>query len=282
MKIIWCAVLYLFSLQLGFSQHDGTRDSVRLIARGDFEKVPKTLLKKPYGGDAEILFVEMLALLGQDQAQAALAKAREAVDAGLPFERLLLGYTMDTETGAADALGALHELKEFQSWKTELKPKEILHGPMLGNVQHDRASIWFRTEGKATVSLHLASGPEGDVFEVVGKARPKGSQDRTAVIDISDLLADTEYRYYLATDSGEKTPVHRFRTAPAKGSAGKFSIGFGGGAGFVDKWEYMWDTIRAKAPDAFLMLGDNVYIDDPEHQLTHHYCYYLRQARPEW
>lgn len=30
------------------------------------------------------------------------------------------------------------------------------------------------------------------------------------------------------------------------------------------------------------MLGDNVYIDDPTHQLTSDYCYYRRQSRPEW
>jgi alkaline phosphatase D len=30
------------------------------------------------------------------------------------------------------------------------------------------------------------------------------------------------------------------------------------------------------------LLGDNVYIDDPEHTLTQHYCYYRRHSRPEW
>jgi alkaline phosphatase D len=30
------------------------------------------------------------------------------------------------------------------------------------------------------------------------------------------------------------------------------------------------------------MLGDNVYIDQPEHSLCQHYCYYRRQSRPEW
>jgi len=44
----------------------------------------------------------------------------------------------------------------------------------------------------------------------------------------------------------------------------------------------MWDTIGSHHPSALLMLGDNVYIDDPEHLLTHHYCYSRRQSRPEW
>ena len=44
----------------------------------------------------------------------------------------------------------------------------------------------------------------------------------------------------------------------------QFTIVFGGGAGYVPKNERVWDTIRAIDPRALLLLGDNVYIDDPE------------------
>jgi alkaline phosphatase D len=57
---------------------------------------------------------------------------------------------------------------------------------------------------------------------------------------------------------------------------------FGGGAGFTPKYERMWSTIESHRPDALFMLGDNVYIDDPTHSLTHHYCYYRRQSQPQW
>ena len=62
----------------------------------------------------------------------------------------------------------------------------------------------------------------------------------------------------------------------------KFTIAFGGGAGYVPPHERMWDTIGAIDPRALLLLGDNVYIDDPktpEMQLFH---YYRRQSQPEW
>ena len=62
----------------------------------------------------------------------------------------------------------------------------------------------------------------------------------------------------------------------------KFTIAFGGGAGYVPKNERIWDTIGAIDPRALLLLGDNVYIDDPatpEMQLFH---YYRRQSQPEW
>ncbi|SVC85046.1 uncharacterized protein METZ01_LOCUS337900, partial [marine metagenome] len=64
--------------------------------------------------------------------------------------------------------------------------------------------------------------------------------------------------------------------------ADKFTIAFGGGAGYVPSNERMWDTIGVIDPRALLLLGDNVYIDDPktpEMQLFH---YYRRQSQPEW
>lgn len=62
----------------------------------------------------------------------------------------------------------------------------------------------------------------------------------------------------------------------------KFTIAFGGGAGYVPENERVWNTIDAIDPRAVLLLGDNVYIDDPktpEMQLFH---YYRRQSQPEW
>ena len=62
----------------------------------------------------------------------------------------------------------------------------------------------------------------------------------------------------------------------------KFTIGFGGGSGYVPENERMWDTIGAIAPRALLLLGDNVYIDDPETPEMQLFHYYRRQSQPEW
>ena len=62
----------------------------------------------------------------------------------------------------------------------------------------------------------------------------------------------------------------------------RFTIAFGGGAGYVPENERIWDTIGKIEPRALILLGDNVYIDDPmtpEMQLFH---YYRRQSQPEW
>lgn len=62
----------------------------------------------------------------------------------------------------------------------------------------------------------------------------------------------------------------------------RFTIAFGGGAGYVPENERMWDTIRAIDPRALLLLGDNVYIDDPETPAMQLFHYYRRQSQPEW
>ena len=46
--------------------------------------------------------------------------------------------------------------------------------------------------------------------------------------------------------------------------------------------ERMWNTIGEFDPQAILLLGDNVYIDDPESVIMQQYTYQRRQSRPEW
>ena len=62
----------------------------------------------------------------------------------------------------------------------------------------------------------------------------------------------------------------------------KFTIAFGGGAGYVPEHERMWDTIGAIEPRALLLLGDNVYIDDPETPEMQNFHYFRRQSQAEW
>ena len=62
----------------------------------------------------------------------------------------------------------------------------------------------------------------------------------------------------------------------------RFTIAFGGGAGYVPANERVWDTIREIDPRAVLLLGDNVYIDDPETPEMQLFHYFRRQSQPEW
>ncbi len=150
----------------------------------------------------------------------------------------------------------------------------LLHGPMLGAVTDSSASIWIRTSRTGKNQVHIDGRWTDAVLSVV-------DNDYTAVLTVDGLKAGEEYDYTILVN-GDPVAKGTLRTYPAKGSPGKFNVAFGGGAGYVPEWERMWDVIREKEPAALLMLGDNVYIDQPEFRLCHDYCYYRRQARPEW
>ena len=250
-------------------QHDGARDSVRHLVDKKFEKVAETLeKKKPFAGDAESAFVEMLGLLMQDKPEAALVRARAAVDQGLPFERLIVG--------PRSQLKKLHALPAFSSWRAEQDLSPLIHGPMIGNVTDRSASFWVRTSREADVTVRLR---DSQVASPVSRA--SRTSDFTAIVSLQDLPPNSDISYEVEID-GQKVASGSFPTFPRRGEAGVFSVGFGGGAGYVPEWESMWDTIAGFEPNAFLMLGDNVYIDQPTSELTQRYCYYRRQSRPEW
>ena len=117
--------------------------------------------------------------------------------------------------------------------------------------------------------------------------RTTEGNDFTAVIPIDGLKSGKRYGYdVVINDRPQNEDVEKwrwsFRTLADKGEPTKFRLAFGGGAGYVPPNERMWDTIRAEKPDMLLLLGDNVYSDDPTTPAMQHYCYYRRQSRPEF
>lgn len=273
--LLFCT--FQLTVATGRAQHDGQRNAVQQIARSNPIAAAEELEKKQLSDEAETRFVEMLSLLAQERLDDAFVKARAAVDAGLPFERLVVG--------PRELLSKLHALPEFQRWKSEAMPSPLIHGPMVGSVTDTSASFWVRTAEPAEVTIELRPLDASDDAPPAATASKETSAavDFTAVLTAEPLRPDTEYRYAIEVD-GEKTAAEntQFRTFPAKDEAAEFTVGFGGGAGYVPRWESMWDTINGFDPVAFFMLGDNVYIDDPTHLLTQQYCYYRRQSRPEW
>jgi len=277
MRFFLTAILFLmFSGAISRAQHDAQRNSVRHIAAGRFGAIEKEYEKpKVDAGKSETLFVEMLVDLAQGRPEAALEKARASVEAGLPFERLL--------AGPRELLDKLHTAPGFSEWRTEVNPSRVIHGPMIGSVTDTGASIWLRLDGETeNVSakgsiVNMSRVVESTVADAVAE------NGFTVVLKMENLSPGMPYQGDIYID-GELIDgkSFRFETYPKPGTPSKFSVAFGGGAGFVPEWERMWDTIGNHKPSAFLMLGDNVYIDDPENPLTHHYCYSRRQSRLEW
>ncbi len=269
----------LFTVDV-YGQHDPARNAVRLLAKGQTDTALKRLATPPPKenspiSNAERYFVLTMAACRKGDAAEAFNYARQAVQEGLPAERFL--------AGPRDILQPLYANKEFRDWIQPMQ-KQLLHGPLLGAVTDTSASFWVRTAAEAHVevivkALHKSVSKRSSF---AGRAKTSAKADYTAVIKISGLTPKTNYSYKILINNKETGPLFKFHTFPAQKTSCRFSIVFGGGAGFTPQNERMWTTIYKKNADALLLLGDNVYIDDPLHQMTQRYCYYRRQSQTEW
>lgn len=220
----------------------------------------------------ESLFVKTIALAQLGKLDEAWATMQLGLSAGLPFERFL--------AGPRDLLAPLTESKKFIAL-AERHSVALIHGPMLGAVTESSAQFWVRSASETEFEILLISGASR--FKAIGKTTI--ANDYTGVAIVDGLSPDTEYSYSVSA-KGKGQPVTQlftFRTFPKNNSSGRFQIGFGGCAGYTPQNERMWDTIASHNLRAFLLLGDNVYIDLPEMPgAMHDYTYYRRQSRPEF
>jgi alkaline phosphatase D len=224
--------------------------------------------------DAETHYMLAVAYARLDRADDAASSMQSAVNAGLSPARFVGG----TLTG----LKSLRDHHAFRQLAESYRHRPV-HGPMLGCVTGQSAKVWVRTLAEADVQVIAGMDEEltdGIQSKIVRSTR---DLDFTAEVPIQGLKPMTTYRYAISIDGRRgDDQVHTFRTAPPVGARAKFRIAFGGGAGYVPQNERVWDTVRSFRPDALLLLGDNVYIDAPTMPEMQHYCYYRRQARPEY
>lgn len=225
--------------------------------------------------DLEARFNLAVALTRQHRLAEAMAEVKAAVDFGLPLGRFL--------AGPRELLKPLVESPEFQAYAAPFN-LEVIQGPMLGRVTDGGASFWVRTAH--AVSLRVAVSEHDDLTDpVVSPAvRSDPALDYTAIATVAGLRPGTLYYYRVLVDGAptEKAAPLSFRTYPLAGRPASFQVAFGGGAGYTPWHERIWDVIRLHQPAAFLWLGDNVYIDTPLEPDDIRYCYYQRQARPEF
>lgn len=159
-----------------------------------------------------------------------------------------------------------------------------LGGPMLGNVTPNSAQVWLRTTKPAAVKVIVSSQPSLADPVASAESETDARNDFTTVLSLSGLQPWTEYYYDVLVD-GKRTmgkALPKFRTNPRPGQATSFSVGFGGGARYWSDKERIWDTIAKERPHAFLFLGDNLYIDEPDWRGKQRAMYYRRQLRPEF
>ena len=269
---IWLCMGWIVLSPL-WSQHDRERNAFRYLAEGKVEKAYFELKNgKKHTDPAEKAFISTLCLVKEGRTQAAFIMAQKAVGLGLPFERFL------TEPRKWQV--PLRELNEFQNWKDKIQPSLLIHGPMVGQVTDSSASFWFRTDGACEIAVEI-TGHSG-----LEKIRTSEEEGFVGVVHLDGLLPNTYFAYRIFINGEEYLDSSRefgFRTFPDPEEVARFTIAFGGCSGFVPEYEKIWELIAGHDPRAMLMLGDNVYIDDPEDvKWTGDYCYARRHSRPEW
>jgi alkaline phosphatase D len=249
-----------------------------LIRDGKLAEAVELLEKKIQQDPTDSEWVAQLAIaqarLGQTES--AMENLKKAVAMDAPPERFVAEMQ--------NLLKPVADSPEFQAWLKE-QPRGIIHGPMLGALHDQGVQIWIRTAGPRDVRLQLIrQGAAAN--EPIRKTKKTGADsDYTAVFVIDRLVPDSEYCYQFDVKIGEDWevgPKGTFRTLTPPGKPRKFSIAFGGGAGYVPQNERMWTTIEKFDPAALLLLGDNVYIDMPKSREMQRFCYYRRHARPEF
>jgi alkaline phosphatase D len=232
------------------------------------------LEKDPH--DLESLFNLAVAQAQLGDVNTAVETAGRALQAGLPFGRFV--------AGPRDVLLPLTSSTEFQTLASNYDA-DLIHGPLLGNMTDHSVTVWVRTATQAEVIVIASTDKDFSAAIHSTSKKTKSEDDFTTMVALEDLESSTVYFYDVLIDgkSTLKPDYPSFKTYPKSDQPSNIKVGFGGGAGYVPDNERIWDTILSHRPDAFLFLGDNVYINMPETpNAVHYYTYYRRQSRAEF
>jgi alkaline phosphatase D len=230
--------------------------------------------RDPAMGEARFGLILALAKLQRlDEAEREL---KTLLDRGFPAGRFL--------AGPRDLVEPLRSLPTFRE-RIAGTTHGLVHGPMLGDIGPDRVRVWLRTEKESAFEVAIVEGWNFESPVARFRGRTRADADYTGVVEVRGLKPATQYSYRIAIDGAEvpRWQEWQFRTTPAADNHSRAEISFGSCAHYTPQFERIWDTIRLRGSDAFLMLGDNVYIDlAGEVNALHDYTYYCRQSRPEW
>lgn len=246
-------------------------------AREALDKWPKS---------GEMQFALAVASAAQGQLDDAEKHMTRAMQFGLPPGRFL--------TGPDVLIEPLRETATYREIRKQIDQSGgLIHGPMVGEVTDSTVQIWVRTAGSKRVQAMAAVEPAAfhDVRNGDGTSAARSEvittsadEDHGATLRVTGLEPGTEYHYRLIVGDTPLPNIREqtFRTMPRTGEPARFRFAFGGGAGYTPELERMWHTVESWDPSFVLLLGDNIYSDDPQSPELQRYTYYRRQSRPEW
>ncbi|MDH4238918.1 MAG: PhoD-like phosphatase N-terminal domain-containing protein, partial [Phycisphaerae bacterium] len=235
---IVCLTLFLFAAVIYAAEQykQQNREAISQIVDGKHDKAIghfESYLKK-HPEDLESLYGLAVAYAQKKDINKAIAYTRQALDAGLAFERFL--------AGPRDLLMPLTESAQFKLLAKK-HTTELLHGPMLGCVTDNSAKFWVRTTNEVPVQVIVSSSQNMSPLIKSTVVKTNKTRDFTAVVEIENLKPDTQYHYELLVNGRKQPKRWSFRTFPTVETKTKFQIGLGGGAGYTPWYERMWNTI---------------------------------------
>ena len=234
------------------------------------ERFTKHLESAP--DDAESQFGLAIAYAAKGTPSKGIDFALAAIEDGLPPGRFV--------TGPRELIEPLRRSARLREAVASAE-SGLVAGPMLGDMTDRAVSVWMRFGSSIKGCALRIRSRDGKFRKRIRLEPADANQDYVVKVRLEELAPGTRYIYEVL--AGDRSLARdSFKTFPAQGVPGKFSVAFGGGAGFTPQYEHMWTTIEAARSDALLLLGDNVYIDTPKSPLAQKYCYYRRQARPEF
>lgn len=143
--------------------------------------------------------------------------------------------------------------------------QHILQGPAIGGVTHNSARMYLRADTSALYEVELSrdSSMSGALSF---QALSRDELDRSAIINMDELDANTTYYYTVKVNGLLDTVQGHFRTYPAPGTRGEFTFV----TGSCQETENMkvFDVIPDYDPYFLLHTGDFTY---PDYQIRPNY-----------
>ena len=152
--------------------------------------------------------------------------------------------------------------------------------PRVNNEKPEKVKGQIKRIHPHALKLILQGKKEEAAAYLQATSAAKTNPDHTKLL--LDIIAGKEDAWKYDAKSWPWDRVLPDTSLKKEAPSDSFTIAFGGGSGYVPENERMWDTIGAIKPRALLLLGDNVYIDDPETPEMQRFHYYRRQSQPEW
>jgi len=199
------------------------------------------------------------------------------------FSALFIDRLGREKQGDAMKVADLTGTERYQNLMEKHQLK-LLGGPMLGRITGSAATVWLRTTEPAAVKV-VAEPESGAEASITATGRSRAEEDLTARPRLRGLAPTTAYRYNVFVDGQPVYPADErpiLTTYPERGEPGRFDVAFGACSRYIPENESIWRTIAGRDPVAFLTLGDNVYIDQPERPDVQRLHYYRRQMRGDY